>query len=190
MLSEKLGHALDKPLETFARKIPFSPNSITIAGFVLTLMASPVIAYNLAWGAFCMLPVSLLDMLDGLVARVQGRGTSYGAFLDSVLDRYSDAAILLAIAYNLWHVGELLGVVLSAITLVGSLIISYARARAEGLGISCKHGLMERPDRLIALFIGGISGHMVAALWILAILTHVTVVQRIVYTKKQLLKHQ
>jgi phosphatidylglycerophosphate synthase len=188
MLSEKLGHALDKPFEALARRFRFSPNSITITGFVLTLAAGPVLAHDLTWGALCMLPASLLDMLDGIVARVQGRSTKYGAFLDSVLDRYSDSVILLAIAFNFGNRGEELGVLLSGVTLVGSLIISYARARAEGLGVSCSHGLMERPDRLIVLFIGAVTGHMITALWILSVLTHVTAAQRIIHTRKQLLK--
>jgi len=186
MISEKLGHALDKPFGGLAGKIRFSPNSITITGFLLTLIAGPVLAYDLRLGAFCMVPGTLLDMLDGLVARVQGKATPYGAFLDSVLDRYSDAAILLAIAVNLWQGAELLGVVLCGVSLVGSFIISYARARAEGLGVDCKHGLMERPDRLLVLFIGAVSGYMVMALAVLSVLTHMTVLQRILHTRRQL----
>jgi phosphatidylglycerophosphate synthase len=190
MLSEKLGHSLDKPLATIARKIPLSPNALTVAGFALTLLSGPVLAYDLRLGAFCMLPAGLLDMLDGVVARVQGKNSAFGAFLDSVLDRYSDAVILLAIAWNFGMSGNMTGVVLSGVTLTGSLIISYARARAEGLGASCAHGLMERPDRLILLFLGAVSGYMTAVLWILALLTHITVIQRILHTRKQIISPQ
>ncbi len=186
MLSELLGHALDKPLEAFARRIPLSPNTITITGFALTVASSVLLAHNLIAGAFCLLPAGLLDMLDGIVARNRGESSLFGAFLDSVLDRYSDSVILLAIAWNLGSNGQKTGVFLALITLVGSLIISYARARAEGLGVSCTHGLMERPERLILLFIGAVSGYMVAMLWLLAGLTHLTVLQRILYTRKQL----
>jgi phosphatidylglycerophosphate synthase len=185
MLSEKLGHALDKPLEAFARKIPLSPNAITITGFTLTVASSLLLAHNLTLGAFCLLPAGLIDMLDGIVARSRGESSSFGAFLDSVLDRYSDSVILLAIAWNLGSGGHMTGVFLSLITLVGSLIISYARARAEALGASCTHGLMERPERLILLFIGAVSGYIVPALWVLAGLTHLTVLQRILYARKQ-----
>lgn len=185
MLSEKLGHALDKPLETFAKKIPFSPNSITISGFALTLGSSLVLAHDLTLGAFCLLPAGLFDMFDGIVARSRGQSSSFGAFLDSVLDRYSDSVILLAIAWNLGKAGHTTGVLLAFISLVGSLLISYVRARAEGLGVSCHHGLMERPERLILLFAGAVSGLIVAALWILAFLTHITVIQRILYARKQ-----
>ena len=185
MISEKMGHTLDKPFASLARRIPFSPNSITIAGFVLTLISSPILAHNLRWGAFCMLPASLLDMVDGMVARAQGKSSGYGAFLDSVLDRYSDAAILLAIAWNMGESGNMTGVILCCFSLAGSIIISYTRARAEGLGISCTHGLMERPERLILLFVGAVSGYMIAALWVLSVLTHVTVAQRVLHTRKQ-----
>ncbi|MBI5074112.1 MAG: CDP-alcohol phosphatidyltransferase family protein [Nitrospirae bacterium] len=188
MLSEKLGHSLDKPLEALARKIPVSPNTITITGFTLTMASSILLAHDLTMGAFCLLPAGLLDMLDGIVARNRGESSAFGAFLDSVLDRYSDAAILLAIAWNLGSNGQLTGVILALITLVGSLIISYARARAEGLGVSCNHGLMERPERLIVLFIGAVSGYMVPMLWLLAGLTHLTVLQRILYAMKQFRK--
>jgi len=188
MLSEKLGHALDKPLEAFAKRVPLSPNVITILGFILTVGASLLLAHNLFLGAFCLLPAVILDKLDGIVARSRGESSSFGAFLDSVLDRYSDSAILLAIAWNLGHIGHMTGVFLALITLVGSLIISYARARAEGLGVSCRHGLMERPERLILLFAGAVSGYIVPALWVLAGLTHLTVFQRILYARKQFTK--
>jgi len=185
MLSEKLGHALDKPLAAFARKLPLSPNSITITGFALTLGSSLILAHDLILGAFCLLPAGLLDMLDGIVARSKGQSSSFGAFLDSVLDRYSDSVILLAIAWNLGNAGHITGVFLTLISLVGSLIISYARARAEGLGVSCSHGLMERPERLILLFAGAVTGQIVPALWVLAGLTHLTVAQRILHARKQ-----
>ncbi len=185
MLSEKFGHALDKPLQAIARKIPLSPNIITVLGFTLTLGSSLLLAHNLTLGALCLLPACLLDMLDGMVARSRGQGTSFGAFLDSVLDRYSDSVILLAVAWNLGNAGQTTGVFLALISLVGSLLISYARARAEGLGVSCHHGLMERPERLILLFAGAISGQIVPVLWVLAALTHLTVLQRILYARKQ-----
>jgi CDP-diacylglycerol--glycerol-3-phosphate 3-phosphatidyltransferase len=188
MLSEKYGHSLDKPLEALSRIVPVSPNVITISGFILTVASSMILAHNLTLGAFCLLPAGLLDMLDGVIARNRGKSSSFGALLDSVLDRYSDAAILLAIAWNLGSAGQMTGVFLSLATLVGSLIISYTRARAEGLGVSCSHGLMERPERLILLFIGAISGYMVPALWLLTGLTHLTVLQRILHAQKQFKK--
>lgn len=186
MLSDKFGHALDKPLEAFTRKIPLAPNFITVTGFVLTFASSLVLAHDLVLGAFFLLPACFFDMLDGMVARIRGQSTLFGAFLDSVLDRYSDAFILLAIAWNFEISENMIGVYLCLSSLVGSLIISYARARAEGVGVLCTHGLMERPERMILLFIGAVSGYMVPALWMLSVLTHLTVLQRIFYTRKQL----
>lgn len=186
MLSDKLGHALDRPLEAIARKIPLSPNTITITGFTLTVASSLLLAHNLTLGAFCLLPAGLFDMLDGIVARTSGKSSLFGAFLDSVLDRYSDAVILLAIAWNLGNAEQTTGVYLALATLVGSFAISYARARAEALGVSCTHGLMERTERLLFLFFGAVSGYMVPVLWLLSVLTHFTVLQRILYTRKQL----
>lgn len=186
MLSEKFGHVMDRPLEAFARRIPFSPNTITITGFTLTLVSSLLLAHNLTLGALCLLPAGLFDLIDGVVARNRGKSSPFGAFLDSVIDRYSDAVILLAIAWNMKGLEQMTGVYLALITLVGSVIVSYARARAEALGVSCSYGLMERAERLILLFIGAVSGYMVPVLWLLAALTHITVLQRILYTRKQL----
>lgn len=186
MLSEKFGHPLDKPFAAFARKIPLSPNSLTVIGFVLVIMCAPVLASDLKLGALLLLPACIFDMLDGLVARVQGKSSAFGALLDSVIDRYSDSVILLAIAWNLGSAGNRNGVILSLITLTGALIISYVRAKAESLGVSASNGLMERTERLLVLFFGAVSGFMVQALFVLAVLTHVTVLQRIFFARNQL----
>jgi len=181
MLSEKLGHALDKPLEKLARKIPFSPNSLSITGFIITLFACYILSFDLLWGGVLILVGALFDILDGVVARTHNRMTRFGAFLDSVLDRYSDAFMLLAIAYYMGKISNATGVMLSLGTLLGSFLISYSRARAEGIGEECKYGIMERPERLILLSIGSISGFIIPILWALVVLTHFTVMQRIYY---------
>jgi len=181
MLSEKFGHALDKPLEKMARKIPFSPNSLSVTGFIITLFACYILSFDFLTGGVLILVGAIFDVLDGIVARTQNKMTRFGAFLDSVLDRYSDAFILLAIAYNMAKVSNATGVVLSLGTLLGSFLISYSRARAEGIGEECKYGLMERPERLILLSIGAISGFIIPTLWALVILTNFTVMQRIYY---------
>ena len=188
MLGEQFGHILDRPFKALATRIPFSANSITIAGFALTIAASLVLAHDLRMGALCLVPAVLLDKLDGIVARNKGSVTQFGAFLDSVLDRYADSAILLAIAWNIGNRGIVTGVILVFASLVGSLLVSYTRARAEGLGITCSCGLMERPERLVLLFVGSVSGYIVPTLWLLAGLTHLTAVQRIIYARKQFLK--
>lgn len=181
MLSKKYGNAFDKPLGIIAQKIPFSPNSLSITGFIITLFACYRLSSDLLMGGVLILVGALFDMLDGVVARTRNKTTLFGAFLDSVLDRYSDAFILLAIAYNLWNASNMTGVILSLGALLGSFMISYSRARAEGIGEECKNGVMERPERVILISLGAISGFIIPALWVLVILTNITVMQRIYY---------
>lgn len=181
MLSEKFGHAFDRPLEQFAKNISFAPNTITIAGFVVTVFASVTLVTNLMIGGILVLAGGIFDVLDGIVARVNRKNSRFGAFLDSILDRYSDALILLAIAWNLQNSGSYVGSILCIVSLVGSLLISYSRARAEGLGEECKYGLLERPERLLLISFGAITGFIIPILWLLVVFTHLTVIQRIYY---------
>ncbi len=186
MLGEKLGNVFDKPLGSAAKKIPFTPNTLTLVGFIITIYASYVLMKDLRTGGILVLAGGVFDILDGVVARVNGKSSKFGAFLDSVLDRYSDAIILLAIAWNLDAKMEHVGVLICLGCLIGSFLISYTRARAEGLGIECKHGLMERPERVVVISFGAIAGLIIPVLWILLILTHITVFQRMYHVWKAL----
>ncbi len=179
MIGEKFGHVFDKPLEGIARRIPFHPNTITAAGFLLTLCASAVLVSDLTLGGLLVLGASFFDVLDGVVARTNLKQSAFGAFLDSVLDRYCDAFIILAVGLNLLAAGNRTGFVLSFISLVGSFLVSYTRARAEGLGFECGSGFLERPERVVLISLGAISGLIVPALWILAVFTQFTAAQRI-----------
>lgn len=178
MLSAKLGHFLDAPLRPVAKRIPLNPNTLTITGFLVTAAAALVIPNNLRLGGLLILFGGIFDMFDGIVARTNGKATKFGAFLDSVLDRYSDAFLFLSIGYYLVAQGEHTGAFLSLGTLVGAFIVSYTRARAEGLGASCHTGIMERPERIILLIFATVTGWVVPVLWIMFILTHITVIQR------------
>ena len=178
MLSARLGHFLDKPLSPIAKKIPFSPNILTVAGFLITVIAAFVIPANLRIGGLLILLGGLCDMCDGILARVNGRATSFGAFLDSLLDRYSDVFIFLSIAWYLAGRGDHTGAFLSIGTMVGALLVSYARARGEALGINSHVGIMERPERIMLLIFAALTGWLVPVLWILFVFTHVTVIQR------------
>ncbi len=178
MLSAKLGHFLDRPLTPFLKKVRIHPNILTVIGFAITVIAAFVIPYNLRLGGLIILLGGLFDMLDGIVARVNNRATRFGAFLDSLLDRYSDAFLFLSIAWYLAAKGNHTGAFLSLGTLVGAFLISYARARAEGLGESCNTGIMERPERVVLLAFAAITGWVAPVLWIMLILTHITVIQR------------
>ena len=187
MLNKKLGPRLELPLSRIARLLPVTPNALTVGGFVLTVCACGVLAFNMRAGGILVLLASSFDMLDGAVARARGMQTAFGAFLDSVLDRYADAAMLLAVAWNMFMQGDTVGVSLALLMLVGASLVSYTRARAEGLGATCTQGLMERPERILLVAAGAISGYMVPLLWIMTVLTHLTAVQRILHTRQQLL---
>ncbi|MEW6068644.1 MAG: archaetidylinositol phosphate synthase [Nitrospirota bacterium] len=179
MLSAKLGHFLDIPLSPIAKRIPLSPNILTIVGFLITVFAAFIIPHNLRLGGILILIGGLFDMLDGIVARTRGKTSRFGAFLDSVLDRYSDAFIFLAISWYFAKNEDYTGAFLSLGTLIGAFLISYTRARAEGLGESCHTGIMERPERLILLIFAAITGWLLPVLWAMLVLTHITVIQRI-----------
>jgi phosphatidylglycerophosphate synthase len=184
MLSARLGHFLDAPLGSIAKRIPFSPNALTIAGFLITVLAAFAIPQNIKLGGILILIGGVFDMLDGMVARTKGKTSKFGAFLDSVLDRYSDAFLFLSLSYYLAANGNLTGSFLSLGTLVGAFLISYARARAEGLGESCHTGIMERPERIILLIFATLTGWIMPVLWLMLLLTHITVVQRIYHFRK------
>lgn len=186
MLSAKLGHFLDTPLSHIAKRIPFSPNILTIIGFLITVIAALMIPQNIILGGILILIGGIFDVLDGIVARSRGKTTKFGAFLDSVLDRYSDAFLFLAIAWYFLDKDKLIGVYLSLGTLLGAFLISYTRARAEGLGKSCHTGIMERPERIILLAFAAITGWLLPVLWIMLVLTHFTVLQRIHHVWKQM----
>jgi phosphatidylglycerophosphate synthase len=185
MLSVRFGHFLDKPLAPIAKRISISPNFLTVTGFVITAIAAVAITFNPRMGGVLILLGGLFDLLDGVVARTNGRETDFGAFLDSVLDRYSDAFLFLAVAWYLWGQKEYTGVLLSLGALVGAFLISYARARAEGIGKDCHTGVLERPERIILISLACLTGFFTPILWVLFILSHVTVIQRIMFVRRQ-----
>jgi len=170
----------------FFNKIGVKPNFITIAGLVGNIIAGVFIARGmLVWGGLIALVAGPFDALDGAIARLRGEDGSYGAFVDSVTDRYSEIALyggLLVYFNQTGNWGDALLVFFSAI---GSILVSYTRARAESLGYSAKIGLLTRVERYLILIPGIIIGYPRIALWLLAILTNVTAFQRILYVRKQ-----
>ena len=157
-----------------------SPTQLTLIGFALNLAVAVVLgAGYLQVGGALVILAGAFDSLDGALARVANRKTTFGAFLDSTLDRYSEAALLLGLLYDASRRGDLAVEVLAYVVIVGSLLVSYTRARAEGLGLDCEVGIAPRPERVIILGLGLILGLELPALAILAVLTHVTAVQRI-----------
>jgi phosphatidylglycerophosphate synthase len=186
LIGERFGHFLDKPLAPLAKRIHVNPNVITISGLFVTALAAIAIPCHLAVGGILILASGAFDMLDGLVARVNERSSRFGAFLDSTLDRYADSMLFMGAAWYFFNAENNIGTLLSIGSLVGSLMISYARARAEGLGIDCKVGLLERSERLILLALGCITGLLLPAVAVIFFLSHFTVLQRIVHVKRQL----
>jgi CDP-diacylglycerol--glycerol-3-phosphate 3-phosphatidyltransferase len=125
---------------------------------------------------------AFLDMLDGQVARRERRVTAFGAFFDSTLDRYADMALYMGLLVFYAVNGRSSYVVLAAVATAGSVMVSYSRARAESLIPSCKVGFMERPERLVLLIMGGLFNRMAPVLWVIAVVSTLTVIHRIVYT--------
>lgn len=179
MLSAGLGHFLDKPLGAFFKRVNLNPNFFTLTGFLITSLAAVIIPFSLFAGGLFILFGGMFDMLDGVAARTNGRVTRFGAFLDSFLDRISDALIFLSVAWHLNISGDGTGALLSIGALIAAFLVSYARARSEGLGMSNDSGLMERPERIILLVFAALTGWLHPVLWIIFLLTAVTVVQRV-----------
>jgi phosphatidylglycerophosphate synthase len=186
LLSEWCGHILDRPLAPFAKRIPFSPNILTVTGLFVNAAAAALISYDLLIAGIVVLFGGVFDMFDGIVARANDKTTRFGAFLDSTLDRYSDSLLIIGAAWFFYVAGSSAGVLISTGALVGSLVTSYARARAEGLGVECKAGILERPERVVLIALGCVTSLLLPAMVIIFALSHVTVIQRIIHVHKQL----
>jgi CDP-diacylglycerol---glycerol-3-phosphate 3-phosphatidyltransferase len=169
-------------------RLGVDPNLITVVGFLLNIVTAAVLATgHLSSGGLLLLVSGLFDMLDGALARVENSQSAFGAFLDSLLDRYSEATILLALIYVFTIRQQTANVLLVYGVAVGSILISYSRARAEGLGLDAKVGIAQRPERVLILGAGLLinANTTVIALVILAFLTHVTALQRLFHVWRQ-----
>ena len=154
-------------------------NMITALGLMLSALTAFWVATDRhVLAAGMMFLAGLLDGLDGSLARASGRQTRFGAFWDSTLDRVSESLIFLGLLIYFVGQGSSLGVVLVYVSLVGSLLVSYVRARAEGLGINCRAGFMTRFERVTVVIVGLLSGQLTLALAVLAVLSVFTVLQR------------
>ena len=187
--SDRLRKIFKPVLDTIARILLYlgiTPNAATIIGAAGNIIAAFFIARGmLTWGGIVALFWVLFDAIDGTMARLSGQTSKAGAFLDSTLDRYVEFFLLTGLMWFFLTNDNSLGVVLTMVTLAGSILISYARARAEGLGFECKVGLLTRMERFI-IFIPSLIFHFpLIGMVIMAILTHVTAIQRIVYVVKQ-----
>ena len=193
MIGNKIGHRLDPFLYTILKRFMgenVNPNLFTLMGFFSTLLASCFILKRF-WipAGLAIILSGLFDLFDGVIARKLKKVTALGSFLDSVLDRYSDLLLLFTILIDYLKRGETGLVILTAWVSMGTALIPYVRAKAESLQIQCTIGLMERAERIILLSLGALFGWMVPVLWILAVLTHFTVLQRIHDVWKKIRAH-
>src|SRR5215831_17435779 len=159
------------------------PNVLTFLGLVINIWA----AYLFSKGRFrsaalVVIGAGLFDMVDGRVARATDRVTRFGGFFDSVLDRYSDLAVFMGLLVFYASINRFFYIVLTAIVMTGSVMVSYTRARAECSIPKCKVGFLERPERVVLIIIGALSGRMAPVLWVIALLSNLTVVHRMIYT--------
>lgn len=202
------GREIFRPIGRYLAARGVSPDHLTFLGLCLSLLAALLLGKGFFFAAgFVLLLAGLFDILDGDVARERGIVSQFGAFLDSTLDRVSEGALYIGLAYfyftrsqtaTVWMRGMFEGSaewgdadgptlgVLALATLILSFLVSYTRARAEGLGLECKVGVMERPERLLTLGAGALLGHrfMPGVLGVLFILTLVTVLQRVYHVRK------
>jgi CDP-diacylglycerol--glycerol-3-phosphate 3-phosphatidyltransferase len=164
-----------------------TPNMFTFLGLAVNAWAAAWFAMGRFRGAAAILFLAaFLDMADGQVARRVDRVTAFGAFLDSTLDRYSDLALYMGLVVYYTLIGRTFYMALAAVAMASSFMVSYSRARAESLIPSCKVGFMERPERLVLLIIGGVFVRMAPVLWVIATISTITVVHRVVYTWQEL----
>jgi CDP-diacylglycerol--glycerol-3-phosphate 3-phosphatidyltransferase len=155
---------------------------LSVLGFFLNLGVAAIIATGHPLiGGIMVLFAGAFDLLDGAVARLTQRSTRFGALLDSTLDRLSDAALLFGLLVLYVRQQSTWGILLIYIALVGSMMVSYIRARAEGLELECEVGLLARGERVVILALGLLFNRVIIALWILAVLASVTAAQRVFY---------
>src|SRR5262245_17989225 len=199
MLSRKVAEALESAVGVAARACArLNPDVLTITGLAFNGVACACFAlargkeYRSAWllqtGGLVALLASVFDMLDGRVARLRGRETKFGAFLDSTMDRYSDMVLYMGLLILYARVDKTPHMVLVWVAAFGSFMTSYARARAESLIPRCTVGFLERPERLGLLILGALGNRIVASLWVIVVLSNLAALQRIVYTYLQLKK--
>jgi phosphatidylinositol phosphate synthase len=180
------------PTARFLLRVGVTPNAVTVAGTVGVLIGSYFGALgHLFWGTWIVTACALTDALDGTMARMRGVSGKFGALLDSSMDRIADAAVFGAVVFYLHHQGNPYGGMVAAIVcLAAGQVVSYVKARAQSLGLNADVGLAERLERLVIVGIGGLLGSagldwgLPAALWFLAVLSVVTIFQRLIHARR------
>jgi CDP-diacylglycerol--glycerol-3-phosphate 3-phosphatidyltransferase len=170
-----------------------NPNALTLIGLGVNTVAAFLFGYATAesqrrmffYAGLVIIGSGFFDLVDGRVARASNQVTRFGGFFDSVVDRYSDVSLFFGLLVFYARGNRFFYVVLTALVMTGAVMVSYARARAESLIGSCRVGFLERPERLVLLIIGALFNRMAPALWVIAVLSNITVIHRILYTWQQ-----
>jgi len=187
-----LGRFLAEPIVRLIARTGISPNALTITGFLLNVVVAGVLAGgHLFPGGFLVLFAGWFDMLDGALARVVGKSTRFGSLLDSTIDRFSEAVLFLGLLIFYLEQAATPEILLVYSVIVGSIMVSYIKARAEGLGLRCEVGFFARPERVVLLALGLILSRilavaLLAVLWILAVGTILTVLHRLIHAWQQM----
>ncbi len=186
MINERMqewGRVQARKIASWLRWTGLTPNALTVIGLLLNIGVAVILGYGYLFvGGICVLIAGLFDLLDGAMAKITDQVTPFGSFLDSTLDRYSEVILYGGLLYYILSTEDAkLGAILIYLTICGSILVSYARARAEALGYSLQVGLLARPERILILAAGLILGYPLWALWLLAIFTNFTAAQRIFY---------
>ncbi len=171
------------PIVSAIARLGISPNALTFFGFLLNVLAGILIGFGqVVWGGILMTFIAMpFDAFDGALARATNKQSKFGAFFDSVLDRVAEGALLMGLAALFAQRGDYTSVIVAFAAMVGSFMVSYTRARAEGLDLECKVGLFSRLGRFLLLAIGLLLNQPVITVWLLAILSSATAIQRIVH---------
>lgn len=184
-----IGLACNKVILLIVRGLALSkihPNVLTFLGLVINVIAAVLLARGQFVSAgIVIISAGLFDMVDGRVARETNQVTRFGGFFDSVLDRYSDLALLMGLLVYYGNINRSFYVVLTAIVMTGCVMVSYTRSRAENTIPSCKVGFMERPERVVLLIIGALFDRMAPVLWVIAVLSNITVIHRMIFTYQE-----
>ena len=182
-LRANLALRITNPVIGILGKSGIKPDALTFTGLAINIGAAYVIATgHFPLGGILILVAGLFDLLDGALARFAKKTTKFGAILDSTVDRISEVAIFCGLL--VWYMPGRSEILLIFAVLIGSFLVSYIRARAEGLGLECKGGLFTRAERVIVLAVGLLVNQVIIALWILVVFVYITVVQRLVYLRR------
>jgi phosphatidylglycerophosphate synthase len=189
MITHQIGKAGNRAVEGIVRAFAASrinPNLLTFIGMAINAVAAYLFAWDyFRWAGVTVILAGIFDLTDGRVARFAGRVTPFGGFFDSLMDRYSDLILLIGLLVYYGRVNRFGYVTLVAVAMIGSVMVSYARARAEIVIPSCKVGFLERPERVVLIIIGALADRMEPVLWVIAILSNVTVIHRMVHTWRE-----